>query len=278
MVLGGRCSHMGAELSRGCVRGGRIVCPLHGWEYGHDGTCTHIPCAREIPALARQQAFPVEVRCGHVFFFNRAEVGFPMPFFDGVSVGELLAARPFEFTVAAPWYLVGANGFDVQHFRSAHDRTLVGEPVVDSRSPFSMRLTARFRVSGRAFRDALTRVLSGSEVQMTVENWCGNLVLVTAVFRRTTTYGLVSLQPLGDGSTRVHDIVWIKRRPGLLGSVFDPMDAAIRRLFIREFVRADVESSAGIRYDPTRMTAADKTLVEYLEWLQNIHRQTAPSL
>ena len=195
-----------------------------------------------------------------------------MPFFEGVEHTELIAARPFEFIVEVPWHLVGANGFDTQHFRCAHDRAMVGEPVLDSRSLFSMRVTARFRVSGTAPLDALTRWVSGNEVEMAVENWGGNLVLVTARFSRTTTYGLVSFLPRRDGTTLLRDIVWIRKRRGVLGRLFDPFDAAIRRLFIREFVRSDVERSFGIRFQPSRMIDADKMLVDYLAWLQGIHR------
>ncbi len=272
-VLGGRCSHMGADLSRGCVKGARIVCPLHGWEYGSDGLCAHIPASPEIPPFARQPSFPVEEHGGHVFFFNRPTARFPMPFFAGLTESDLLAARPFDFTVDAPWYLVSANGFDVQHFRCAHDRTLLGEPTVDSPHPFAWRLRARFRVEGHSLRDRLTRWISGPEVQMTVENWSGNLVLVTAKFRRTTSYGLVSFVPLEKDRTRVRDIVWVPRsKNGFARRWIDPLDAIIRRSFIREFVRADVHRSAGIGFHPGRMIAADKVLVGYLCWLQNILR------
>lgn len=272
-VLGGRCSHMGADLSLGCVKSGRIVCPLHGWEYGSNGDCEHIPAAPEIPPFARQPSFPVEERCGHVFFFNRLEARFPFPFFTGLRETDLLAARPFEFTVDAPWHLVSANGFDVQHFRCAHDRTLLGEPAVDSPHPFAWRLRAKFRVTGTSLRDRITRLFSGSELEMTVENWCGNLVLVTAKFRRTTSYGLVSFAPLDKNRTTVRNIVFVPRsRNRVVRWLIDPLDAIIRRSFIREFVRSDVNRSAGIRFHPDRMIAADKVLAEYLGWLQNIHR------
>ncbi len=273
VVLGARCSHMGADLSRGCVKDGRLVCPLHGWEYGSAGLCEHIPASPEIPPFARQPGFPVEERGGHVFFFNRPQARFPLPFFTGRSDDDLLAARPFEFTVDAPWHLVSANGFDVQHFRCAHDRTLLGEPIVDSPHPFAWRLRAKFRVTGTSLRDQLTRWFSGPELEMTVENWCGNLVLVTAQFRRTTSYGLVSFTPLGKDRTRVRNIVWVRRSKSRLARwLVDPLGATIRRSFIREFVRSDVSRSAGIRFHPDRMIAADKVLAEYLGWLQNIHR------
>ena len=272
-VLGGRCSHMGADLARGCVKDGRLVCPLHGWEYAGDGKCGHIPSSPEIPSFARQPAFPVEVRGGHVFFFNRAEARFPMPFFEGRKDTDLLAARPFEFTVDAPWYLVSANGFDVQHFRCAHDRTLLGEPVADSPHAFAWRMRARFRVTGDSFPDRLIRWFSGAEVEMSVENWCGNLVLVTAKFHRTISYGIVSFVPLANNRTRVRDIVWVPRsRNRIARRLLDPLDAMIRRAFIRKFVRSDVNRSAGIRFHPSRMIAADKVLADYLGWLQNVHR------
>jgi hypothetical protein len=205
------------------------------------------------------------------FFFNRPQARYPLPFFDGAQPDALLAAPRFEFVVDAPWYLVSANGFDLQHFRCAHDRTLIGDPVLSVLHPFAWRLTASFLVTGSSWMDRVTRWLSGPKVEMTVTNWCGNLVLVAARFRRTTTYGLVSFIPLEGNRTWVRDIVWIpRRRLWPLRSILDPLDACIRRLFIREFVRSDVERSAGIRFNSHRMIEADKVLVDYLAWLRRV--------
>lgn len=271
-VLSGRCCHMGADLSLGCVQNGRLACPLHGWEFAGDGRCERIPASAEIPDFARLVSFPAATCGGQVFFFNSAEARFPLPFFRGINETDLLAAHAFEFTVDAPWFLVSANGFDIQHFRCAHDRTLLDEPVVDCPSAFSWRLQARFRVTGHSLRDRLTRYISGPDVEMMIENWSGNLVLVTAKFRRTTSYGMVSFIPLDAQRTRVRNIVWVPRSQRWLArQLVDPLDAMIRRSFIREFVRSDVHRSAGIRYHPQRMIAADKMLVDYLGWLQDVH-------
>jgi hypothetical protein len=184
-----------------------------------------------------------------------------------------LAAPLFEFTVEAPWYLVGANGFDVQHFRCAHDRTLVSEPAIDSPHPFAWRLQATFRISGDSLFDRFTRACAGPEVAMTVTNWGGNLVLVEARFRRTTSYGLVSFVPLAGNRTLLRDLVWVPRSRTALGrALVDPLDARIRRSFIREFVRSDVRSSVGLRFDRRRMIEADNALVAYLDWLRPLHR------
>ncbi|MFO1490839.1 MAG: Rieske 2Fe-2S domain-containing protein [Kiritimatiellia bacterium] len=38
---------MGADLGNGCVKGDRIVCPVHAWGFGPDGRCAHIPAGGE---------------------------------------------------------------------------------------------------------------------------------------------------------------------------------------------------------------------------------------
>lgn len=40
---GDRCPHRGMRLSHGFVRGERLACIYHGWQYGTSGECAHIP-------------------------------------------------------------------------------------------------------------------------------------------------------------------------------------------------------------------------------------------
>jgi hypothetical protein len=263
---------MGANLANGRVIGDCLCCPLHGWEYASDGSCHRIPASNLIPAFARQNAFPSVEMHGEVFFCNRQPAPYPMPFFDPIGRDELLPAAPFEFLVSIPWYLVGANAFDVQHFRTAHDRTLVGEPVIDSPAPLARRISATYRVTGDGWRDRLTRVFSGSEVALTATVWGGPLILVSARFRKTTSYGLVSVRPLTDTRSMATIIVLVPRRRNRVGRLLDPIDAAIRRSFIREFLRPDISAGAGIRYNPRTLIEADREMAAYLDWLRSASR------
>src|SRR4029077_33155 len=104
VVLDARCSHLGADLGRGRVIGEAIQCPFHQWEYGPDGSCTHIPVTREIPATARQAAYPARERHGFVYVFNGPEPRFPLPFFPGARPEEFTPARPFGTVLDCPWY------------------------------------------------------------------------------------------------------------------------------------------------------------------------------
>jgi phenylpropionate dioxygenase-like ring-hydroxylating dioxygenase large terminal subunit len=272
VVLDARCSHMGADLARGCVKDGRLACPLHGWEYADDGRCGRIPASTDIPPFARQQSFPVEERGGHVFFFNRPTARFPLPFFDGLDAAVLRPAPPFDLCDDVPWYLIGGNGFDRQHFERTHDRPLLAEPVVDAPHPFARRIQLDLGIGGTSYVDRITRLFAGRQSRMTVTSWCGSLVFATAQFRHTTTCGLVAVQPLEHGGVRCRVIVWVRHSANPLARwLVDPLHAMIRRHFIKVFFRSDLGRLTGTRYDPDRMIAADKTLVDYLAWLQNIH-------
>jgi phenylpropionate dioxygenase-like ring-hydroxylating dioxygenase large terminal subunit len=70
--LANTCIHRGGALNQGKLKDGRIECPYHGWQYGGDGQCTHIPTLRansKIPSRARVDSYPVIERYGIVFAF-----------------------------------------------------------------------------------------------------------------------------------------------------------------------------------------------------------------
>ena len=50
-----RCPHRGMRLSFGFVRGERIACLYHGWQFGPEGRCVHIPAhpALKVPGTIR---------------------------------------------------------------------------------------------------------------------------------------------------------------------------------------------------------------------------------
>lgn len=271
-VLSARCSHMRVDLSKGSVMGECISCPLHAWEYGPDGRCTHIPAASNIPPFARQVSYPVEECGGHLYFFNRPEARFPMPFFEGMSPEILHPAPAFEMRDDVPWYFIAANGFDLQHFRNAHDRVLAAEPEVDSPDPFARRIRLRLRVEGDSAADRLTRRLAGGEVRMTITSWAGTLIFVESQFKRTTSFGMVSVHPEEHFSMRARIVVWVRRnRNPVTRRLLDPVNALIRRKFVRIFLKSDLGRMSGARFHRRRTIEADEVLREYFEWLQKIH-------
>ena len=274
-VLDAQCCHFGTDLGRGCVVGESIQCPYHHWEFGTDGVCTRIPAGGGIPAFARQRRHPTAERHGHLFVFNGREPNFPLPFYEGEEPENLICSGAVEVVLECPWYLVGANAFDLQHFRASHDRELIGEPVIDAPTEFSRRATARFTVSGNSVQDRVTRLLAGGEVTLSITDYCGNFLLATASFRRARSFGLVMTESAGDSRVRVRVMAMKKRsRNPFLRLLYDRASVEVRKIFIRNFLGADAARLAGVRYNPGRLILADRHLAEYLQWLAVASRGT----
>lgn len=278
VVIDARCWHLGADLSDGALSGDRIVCPFHGWQYGPSGRCEMIPAQSDVPECARQQTYCTAERAGRVFMFPAATASYPLPFFEATDEPELVAAPCFEFKLRCPWWLIGTNGFDLQHFSAAHDRRLVKPPTVESPHPAARRIVATFEVCGGGRRDRMTRRFSGRRVTMDTTIWSGTLAFVMAHFHdsdslkgaapRTTTYGMTEMRPISsDGNpwSQIRVTIFRRRRPGR--PVMDYLDVRVRRNFIREFLRPDIRLLNDARYDPGHLVAADRAMIEYLRWL-----------
>lgn len=76
-VLHAFCPHMGAHLGMGgVVVGNSLQCPFHGWRFGADGACEHVPyrkTAREMPSASKLRAYTVRENLERVYIWFDAE-------------------------------------------------------------------------------------------------------------------------------------------------------------------------------------------------------------
>lgn len=269
-----RCSHQGADLSRGAVVADAIRCPFHGWSFDASGICTGAPGVCEVPPFARQRAYPVVERHGLLFAFNGERPLFPLPFFEDCDPHDFVAGRPFRFIGDCPWYVLASNGFDVAHFQSVHDRKMLAPPTVDEPHPFARRLRVPWEVTGDSIFDRLLRRFVGRTVDVTITNWGGTMTLVTGEFRRAKSYIFIATAPWHTDRTEVNVIVFAQRRgPAWLDGVSRQLSLGLRRLFTQGFLRDDIERLVGIRYRPERFTEADAEMAAFYRWLAEMPQE-----
>lgn len=100
-----RCLHRAAQLSKGKVCNGQIVCPYHGWTYNGMGEVVDIPsvCPSEI---GRRQAkrFPVVEKQGYIYVWLDAEHEpdhgpFSIPAYGKAGYHHIRLVNSFENTV-----------------------------------------------------------------------------------------------------------------------------------------------------------------------------------
>jgi phenylpropionate dioxygenase-like ring-hydroxylating dioxygenase large terminal subunit len=126
VVLRNRCPHRGGALNLGRVTGGEIECPYHGWRFGANGSCTHIPSNAPgalVPKNARVESYPVVVRYGLVWTCLGVPLT-PAPYLPELeSMGmTYLAGEPVD--VAAGIIAAAENFRDVAHFPFVHRGTM----------------------------------------------------------------------------------------------------------------------------------------------------------
>jgi phenylpropionate dioxygenase-like ring-hydroxylating dioxygenase large terminal subunit len=112
VALADRCCHRTAQLSKGWVDDGVIVCGYHGWRYDQSGACVCIPQQADnapIPAGARTDAYHCQEKYGYVWVCLGEE-------------GQPQYRRIFQFYEewqTSPLRFM-ENSFDNSHFSFVH--------------------------------------------------------------------------------------------------------------------------------------------------------------
>lgn len=118
------CPHRSAPLSLGRVTNGDVECPYHGWRFGGDGACTHIPSLAantKPPARACLTPYPTVERWGFIW----------------VWMGTPALATPDTIPDYSAWVGPGWDGFE-DTFDLDIDHGLMVENLLDpSHIPFT---------------------------------------------------------------------------------------------------------------------------------------------
>lgn len=115
-----RCAHRQLPLTVGLVRGSRVICPYHGWEYNGAGELVHVPhdlFGKKMPRC-KLRSYPLRVRYGLVWiFFGDAERAHEvaMPEIPELEGPNPWASFPVDFTWKAHHSMLIDNVSDFTH-------------------------------------------------------------------------------------------------------------------------------------------------------------------
>lgn len=123
VALQDRCLHRNAQLSRGTVRGGKLVCPYHGWTYDGAGQVVAIPAERSEKAVGSRCAKKYEtcIQDDYVYIRLHSNPGdtsrpFPIPHYQQDGWMAIRLKNRFQNNVTN----CVENFVDIPHTVSVH--------------------------------------------------------------------------------------------------------------------------------------------------------------
>jgi phenylpropionate dioxygenase-like ring-hydroxylating dioxygenase large terminal subunit len=279
-VLADTCVHRGGSLGAGWVRGGRAICPYHGWEYDGSGQCTKVPSlvGKKIPARAKVDSYPVQERYGIVFAFmgDLPEAERP-PLYDIEEYGaKEWKAQLYVYDAACNYERSIENGLDPIHNEFVHPAQ--GAPMLSAEqqaSPVPMEdipWGTKFYMYYPMKKDhntELTDVKSGDRVGGAGSWFQGPNQLVTwiDISAQNSFHQYMFEAPIDEGHTR---IFFLNMRNWLLE---DDYDMRIEKPTL-DIVQEDVnvlQTLQPVRTPPTNtkeiLVPGDSVLLRYREWL-----------
>jgi phenylpropionate dioxygenase-like ring-hydroxylating dioxygenase large terminal subunit len=148
------------------VKGDRLVCAYHGWEFDRTGTCRHIPQLEPgipIPPKARISTWPVVERYGILWAcIGRPATDGPPPWYEADVLGWRVQVDFFE-----PWNVAALriidNNIDQSHPAFVHQTTF-GDPT----QPLVPRYEIDRTTSG--FRAQIVHEIRGVGPQMGIDD------------------------------------------------------------------------------------------------------------
>jgi nitrite reductase/ring-hydroxylating ferredoxin subunit len=152
-ALSGLCVHRFMPLAHGEVIDGKIVCPYHGYTYGTDGKCIHIPTGGKPSPHARLRHYPLKEDGPFIWIWPgtpEKAASTPLPDLrdiglSGNSEGWRVDTAERLDLAARPALLVD-NLFDLSHIAFIHLQSLPGADALALIPPVFDRNDARFRV------------------------------------------------------------------------------------------------------------------------------------
>lgn len=121
-----RCPHRGTQLSLGSIKDGKVVCAYHGWHFGSEGRCQHIPALpllSEANLKAQVGTYLTAERYGFIWVC----LGTPtqaIPLFPEFDDHELRKVWCGSYEVASSGPRIVENFLDMAHFAFVHEGIL----------------------------------------------------------------------------------------------------------------------------------------------------------
>jgi phenylpropionate dioxygenase-like ring-hydroxylating dioxygenase large terminal subunit len=279
-----RCPHLGAALSGGTVAQDRLTCPFHGFAFGADGQCRHIPAngkSGRIPKGMELKTFTLREAHGFIWLWHGAptEALPEPPFFpqlaDGWRFGSVSVEWPVHLTRAIE------NQLDVAHLPFVHrttigagGRSLVEGPYVEADEHAIRVWVTNRRDDGQPAREmAELATAAGTSDPALTYIFPGQWLLDLGPRLKN----VVAFVPVNATRTRYYLRVYHRRNP-LLARPYEAMMGIANRFILNQDRRVVITQTPpdSLAANDDRLIGADRAIIQFRRIYARLLNQAAP--
>jgi nitrite reductase/ring-hydroxylating ferredoxin subunit len=283
-VTEGLCPHFGADLSKGCVKKGQVVCPFHGFRFSGEGQCVEAPGETSLPDFARLKAYKAVELCGGLYVYLGEDLaacdlpGFP----DEGSDQDYFWSRPVKVEVEAPWFMAGMNEFDTRHFQYVHGRA-IDEPVVHDFDPDGIAYTdLKLRNVSTSALNRFLRRLFGASMRLQIFNVMGLMKFAKTTVGPIRNRMIISIVPKSGHTCEAYIKVVAPRTGNLFMRALVPIWLRLLRYVSHAFFTEEADEIIGAVYNSETVTHRDRNVLRFMHWLIKVQvgasRNEAPTI
>ena len=126
VAIENRCSHRGAPLSLGCLKGDEVQCGYHGFRFNEGGDCTYVPSLKTPLPAAAIRSFPLIEQGPYLWIYLGDPAcidDVPLPPDLDWSHDPAFALRQGRMDIKANYMLLKENVLDLTHFGYVHAKS-----------------------------------------------------------------------------------------------------------------------------------------------------------
>lgn len=276
-----RCPHLGAALSGGTVREGRLVCPFHGFAFNGAGQCEHIPangCSGKVPAGMALEGFPLREAHGFIWLWlGPVRDSYPaLPFFAQLDDGWRYRTDSVEWPVHYTRAI--ENQLDVAHLAFVHRSTIgrAGRSFVDG--PYVEADAAGIRVWVTNTHDRGQERRSQAELRQAA---AGTAPRLQFLFPGTwllsvspSIRNFIAFVPVDEHRVRYYLRFYHRLRLPLLAGAFEAVMGWTNRLVLDQDRRVVITQTPANSLDAAddRFIEADRAILQFRRQLERLLR------
>ncbi|MGH8454459.1 MAG: Rieske 2Fe-2S domain-containing protein [Nevskiales bacterium] len=275
-VLNAWCPHMGADLGLGEIKGNSLVCKFHGWNWGADGVCTHIPYAKRIPPKARIQTWETCEQNKMLFVWNDPEGNGPTPDVAIPRIEPVFKPDEWSDWSVVTWTINNNcrelidNIADMAHFVSVHgsDNVVYFADIFEDHKATQVMVGANQKLGGK------------DEYLTTIASYYGPAYQITHMFGSMGGYPVESIllnshTPIDQNSFELRFGVLVKKFPGMTQEACDAMVKQYVDLTNKAFGE-DVEIWHNkVRIDNPLLCDGDGPVYQNRQWYEQFYMDAA---